>query len=129
MKCLNLRVLIVLTAILGVSGCANEQKSKCQGVDLSGLLALKKSDPIADEAKAFASHDYRFVGVNGYVVVVPGMEEGDPLVRKHGKRIIEGTTDAPCDKEHSLLVGSAQKYAITYNRKLATDLMKLDATK
>jgi hypothetical protein len=93
------------------------------------LIALKKSDPVADETKAFASHDYRFVGVNGYVVVVPGMDEGDPLVRKYGKRIIEGTTDAPCDKEHSSLVDSAQEYAIAYNKKLASDLMKLGTTK
>lgn len=128
MKGLNLRAFIVLGTVLGISGCAG-QKSKCEGVDLSGLLALKKSDPIADEVKAFASHDYRFLGVNGYVVVIPGVEEGDPLVRIHGKRIIEGTTDAPCDKEHSLLVDSAQKYAATYNKKLASDLAKLDTEK
>jgi len=122
------RALFALAAIMVIPGCAGRE-SKCDSVDLSGLLAIKHGDPIADEAKAFTSHDYRFVGVYGYVVVVPGMDEGSPLVRKYGKRIIEGTTDAPCDEEHSSLVDSAKKYAISYNKKLASDLMKLEASK
>ena len=124
MKSLHLRGAVALAAILGISSCTG-QKSKCDRVDLSGLIALKQGDPVADEEKAFASHDYRFVGINGYVVVVPGMDEGEPLVRKYGKRMVEGTTDAPCDKEHSALLDFAQRYAITYNKKLASDLIKL----
>lgn len=128
MQGLGIRVLLVLVATLSLFGCSG-QKSMCDGVDLSGLLAIKNSDPVADEAKAFAAHDYRFMGTYGYTVIVPGMGEGSPLVRKYGKRMIEGTTDAACGTEHLSLIGSAQKYAVAYNRKLASDLMKLEASK
>lgn len=123
-----LRALFALAIVLSLSSCAG-QKSTCDGAGLSELRTIKGRDPASDEAKAFASHDYRFVGVYGYVVTVPGMDEGSPLVRRYGKRVVEGTTDAPCDKEHLLLVESAQRYAITYNRKLASDLMGLNASK
>jgi hypothetical protein len=61
--------------------------------------------------------DTRFRAVYGYVREFPGLDTkmDATLIRKHGFRVVEGTSDALTGPEHKFLDALARHYATVYN--------------
>lgn len=106
---------IALMAIALV-GCTNRSASCKAQIEM--LEPIASRNPHGDVQRAIAAHDLRFIGVYGFSVDVPGMDEHKNVVKDHGLRMIDGTSDAPCDAQHSQLVREVTNYARSYNLEL-----------
>ena len=104
-------VLVLLAPFAALADCEREFQ----------LRQLIAKDPV-ELANAAASHDdLKFLGVAGYAVSVPGVDIGKCTVRSSHVRVLEGTSDTPCDLQ---LQGAAREFALKYN---AVIKAKLDA--
>jgi hypothetical protein len=87
------------------------------------LLWLKtEADPDKDLFRSLAAGDTSFRGVQGYVIIIPGVDSSyRQYSRKYGVRVIPGTGDAySTDAELEL-----QSKAISYARKYNLALLKI----
>ena len=78
------------------------------------LQGVQSADPAADVKQALADHDYRFIGVRGYALEVPGAED---VYEPFGVKIIEGTSDVMDESQRA-----AREYASRYNQLLIMEL-------
>jgi hypothetical protein len=103
---------------LVVAGCATTKQSAIcaneQMAPMKTLREIEKADPVFDLKVALKRKDFRFVGIRGYTLEVPGIERKDILTR-YGIKVIEGTSDAIVDKEDGRLQKLARDYAKRYN--------------
>lgn len=83
----------------------------------SELAAIESGDPLRDAAQAVAMSQLSFVGIMGYSVKVPGVDDWS-LVEKFGVRIVEGTSDVVRCYEQARLTMVATAYAEAYNREI-----------
>jgi len=76
-----------------------------------------------DAQAAIERSDYRFIAVHGFADYMPGVKENGEtearIVKKYGLRMIEGTSDTPCNRDVYLGV---LKYAEIYNMYLSVKL-------
>jgi hypothetical protein len=79
------------------------------------LRWVEHSDPKADLKRNIELGDTRFLVFNGISGNMRPGQASEERVAKHGIRLIEGTTDAPLNKEHDRLIRIAIKYAERYN--------------
>jgi hypothetical protein len=126
-----------IAALLCVLWCALASSSPAQSpsVDEAPFLvelnrradSLSRLDAATELKTAIAAHDWRFLGVVGYVAVAPGVDFNDPLYPKHPKdmHIIEGTSDSPLGEAGTRFNMVAGAYAERYNRLLLERLRKL----
>jgi hypothetical protein len=106
-----------------IIGCANVKQSPSSEINRmdfmeKNLTEMEASDPIVDFRAALARKDYRFVGIMGYTLDIPGIDENNVLVRNGGVKVIKGTSDSIVDKEDARLQKLARDYAIKYNHLL-----------
>jgi hypothetical protein len=82
---------------------------------------VKNANPNSDFQKALQKNDYRFIGISGQGYLIPGIEEGtiNILVKKHGFKIIAGTSD-----KINLGYPPLQSIAYNYAEKYNSDLLK-----
>jgi hypothetical protein len=81
------------------------------------IIAYWRASPEADVERALAEGDRRFVGVMGYALVVPGVEDRD-LKKEHGVKVIPYVSDMIEGYRHKVFVDIAHKYAEQYNAEL-----------
>jgi hypothetical protein len=88
--------------------------------------SLRRLKPERELKAAIAHGDWRFLGVQGYVVVAPGVAFDDPLYPKEPSdiRVIEGTSDFMIGEAGNRFNTEAAKYAEQYNHMLLKRLRK-----
>ncbi len=87
--------------------------------DVADLREFLAESPGARLARALADSDPRFLGLNGAVVLVPGIEDPERAVHEGRVRLIPGTSDQPISDEHEALVERSRRYATAYNALLS----------
>lgn len=88
------------------------------------LKRLEQANPEVDFRDAIKRRDFRFLGVAGFTLTVPGVpmsDENMPLLETHGVRVIPGTSDNPASLTLQI---SAARYAERYNKLLLDHLRK-----
>ena len=90
---------------------------KAQTPIIEKMELLYKANPDDDFEEAIKNSDYRFIGIYGIKLYVPGIEITCLDYEKDIKPI-EGTTDAVLGYEHSKLIAIARAYAEYYNFKM-----------
>ena len=106
-------------------GCASAGRATTDP-DTAELEAIQHADPAKALAAALGRGDERFLGVAGYSVTAPGLDEeaDQEILYQQGMRVIAGTTDTPADERHSQLIYDARLYAAAYNRLLVWKLSR-----
>ena len=83
------------------------------------LEALDLKNPQKDLAKRMKHNDFRFIGLYGYTIYFPGVDQNDSyLTNKYGVLPIKGTSDCIMSQRHLKLIQQAQHYAKIYNTTL-----------
>ncbi len=82
------------------------------------IVELERADPARDLQAALLRGDKRFVGVMGFALEVPGVEDYYEHYKSYGVRVIEGTSDFIENDDIRRLNELAYKYALRYNRLL-----------
>jgi hypothetical protein len=89
------------------------------------LTRLQTADPVMDLKTATEQGDYRFVGLMGYTLSVPGVDR-DVFYRiyepKFGFKVIRGTSDYFEIPEQEELTSIGTAYAERYNRLLEREI-------
>ena len=114
-------LVIVLTAFLLLITNSDRRELKATGLPNPELRKMENANAENDFREAITNHDLRFVGMMGYSLIIPGVEDLEKyrLYRKHfGVRVIEGTSDVIISEEHRHLQGLAYNYALQYNKLL-----------
>jgi hypothetical protein len=90
------------------------------------LLRMDSANAQNDAYQAIKNKDFRFVGIYGYSVQIPGIEKEYYWHIKDsvGLKMINGTSDAITSKEQGRLQNIAIGYAKEYNSLLFEYLMK-----
>lgn len=93
------------------------------------LRAIEHANPAVELQKSIRKHDLRFLGVDGYGRIVPGVPCGGAttIVRLQGTRGISGTSDFIRSREQGRLQHPAAVYAEKYNALLYKYLLKINA--
>ncbi len=121
-------VLITLCGVTGLSlAIAHDDASAVPTPTMSqaALLAetlatLNLASPVADLNANLERKDFRFVGVNSYTCMAPGLGGIDSeLPQQYGLRCLFGTSDFIESHEHAALMTAALRYAYRYNTELA----------
>lgn len=106
-------VALVVTASF-VAGC-----SKSPGKYADQIRSLQSADVSAEVAAAVSKGNFRFVGVMGFALTVPGVPDYETkYATQYGLRVIEHTSDAIESPEHAQLQRVAHDYAERYNKLL-----------
>jgi hypothetical protein len=86
------------------------------------LLPIDLDSPDKKLKDRIKHGDFRFIGIRGFTMYVPGLENQD-LVCEHGVRIISGTSDAFESVQHLELVSEFTEYAAQYNALLEATIV------
>lgn len=81
------------------------------------LSSLARQDPVAQAEAAMASGAPYFLGVHGFTIRFPGVEDA-ALVESTGYRVVEGTSDALEGPSCRLYQARATEYAARFNRRM-----------
>lgn len=113
-------VLALMTSLYPfLVSCSHVNEALCRPTDgIAKMRALRVSEAAQDAEKAHHAHDHRLLGINGYVLDVPGVSAS--VAKRNGVRPIEGTSDAICNQEQDKLIENARQYAKGYNQKMAS---------
>lgn len=81
------------------------------------LENIEFRDVISDLNESIKNNDFRFVGIYGYTIEIPSIDDGkwEKELKKYGYKMIEGTSDVIDDIR---LYKIARKYAREYNQGL-----------
>ena len=89
------------------------------------LMRLRTADPATDLETAMKHGDYRFVGLMGFALMVPGVDQDlfhKNYEPKFGFTVIKGTSDYFEIPEQEELVRIGAAYAERYNRLLEKEI-------
>jgi hypothetical protein len=111
------KVLLAILCLTALAGCEKTEFEKAEDEAARPLKWLYDANPDNDFEAAVAKKDYRFIGLYGYSLYVPGVPI-KCLDYKKDIKAIEGTSDAVMGYEHSKLIAIAQAYAEHYNFKM-----------
>lgn len=95
---------------------------------LREIERLKKANPTTDLEQAWQARDYRFTGIYGYALGVPGVKADlrDLAVERYGVKPILRTNDFIRGPEQSEFQRLATQYAKIYNQLLWNKLRMLN---
>lgn len=100
-----------------IGGCGKEDNQKETQLP-DELLRIANANPEDDLKEAIRQKDFRFLGVHGYSLDIPGIPDSMyvHLYSDSSKvRVIKGTTDAITSEQQGKLQPIAWKYARAYN--------------
>jgi len=106
-----MKKIFFLIFLLGLYGCKNKAS------DLVDVGWLYEANPLEDFKESVNRDDYRFVGIYGYSITVPGVKLKCIDVDKDVK-LIEGTSDSYSSYEEEKFNAVAKVYADYYNFQL-----------
>lgn len=121
----RLIALSALPAAVSAQGAPDSARARLRQELRARADSLERLDPARELAAALRRGDRRFIGVQGYVRVAPGLALGDPLYPKQdAMHVIEGTSDAIWAPEVERLNRVSAAYAERYNRLLHEHLRR-----
>jgi hypothetical protein len=82
------------------------------------LADLHARNPVADAARNAARGDFRFLAVNGYTTMFPGLPKGEPLLRRLGYQVLPETSDLILDESCETYQDDAWAFAEAYNERM-----------
>ena len=110
---------LAVVAMLVISSCARSLTGfeKEQQKYIKELVWVLDANPEADFQEAIAGEDYRFKGIYGYSITVPGLKLS---CLDYVKDIepLDGTTDAVLGYEHAKLIAVSRAYALFFNQSM-----------
>ena len=113
--------LIIIGLLIGCSAQENVVPLNLASADSvkNSIRTLEGADPAQDIERAIKKGDLRFIGVMGYSLIVPGVEDYHERYEKNnGVRIIEGASDFILSDDVQRLNELATDYAERYNKLL-----------
>lgn len=128
--CFKIGIVLILLAVLCllpfyrdgiVLGMSQEEQIAIR----EELTRLRIADPATDLETATKHGDYRFVGLMGYALIVPGVDKDlfhKSYEHKFGSKVIKGTSDYFEIPEQEELVRIGTAYAEQYNRLLEKEI-------
>jgi len=119
---MNLEVnkrLLLIGCLLLLPSCAQSEYDVVESKIKTQMGWLYKANPDDDFQAAIRNKDYRFIGIYGYSLYVPGVDLKCISVEKDVNPI-EGTSDAVLGYEHAKLIAIAGVYAEHYNFRMRT---------
>ena len=129
--CLLIAVMCLSSATAGADQrIATPSITKTQAALLAETLAtLNLSSPVEDLKNSMERNDFRFVGINRYTCMAPGIGGADTeLPQQFGLRCLFGTSDFIESREHAGLIDAARRYAERYNAELARIIHRRSAS-
>ena len=114
---MNMHKVLAIASLILLTGCMETEFEKAQAPIIEKMEWLYKANPDKDFENAIKKSDYRFIGIYGYSLSVPGIEM-KCLDYEKDINPIEGTSDAVLGYEHSKLIAIAKAYAEYYNLKM-----------
>ncbi|WP_136256605.1 hypothetical protein [Metallibacterium scheffleri] len=111
---------IVGFAVIGIAiaACSQEHVACQWDANATKSWPLKLKDAKNDAKKAYLRGDFRFIGINGYTLQVPGISYANIKNYDYGTVIVPGTSDAICDAKQKHFVENATLYAKKYNQEI-----------
>lgn len=111
---------IVSFAVIGIAmtACSQEHVACQWDANAAKLWPLKLKDAKNDAKKAYLRGDFRFIGINGYTLQVPGISYTNINNYDYGTMIVPGTSDAICDAKQKYFIENATLYAKQYNQEI-----------
>ena len=91
--------------------------ANCEGE--AALRRVVSQNPTKMANDAVSRNDLRFLGVAGYSVMVPGLDGPKCTALRSVVRVLEGTSDTPCDVK---LQEKAREFARSYNTVIKAQL-------
>ena len=124
--------MLVASSLAALAGCATSAPASPGGVaptyqvasaptDFRGAAdSLAHADAARDVAAALERADRRLLGVQRYLLVLPGVptERYGAVEREYGVRVLGGTSDSWDGEDHAAYNRAAEAYAERYNREL-----------
>ena len=99
---------------IALAGCKETEVEIIEVEKVNQMQWLYTADPSKDFTNSIKNKDFRFIGVNGYSLVVPRMDLNCLNIEKD-VRAITGTSDMIVGYEHAKLIAIAKIYADYYN--------------
>jgi hypothetical protein len=120
------KILLYASILLFIINIPYTQASNTMETTLrNALQVLNLDNPKEDLTTKIGRDDLRFIGLYGYAVFFPGVNQKDyPLIDKYGILMIEGTSDAIESEEHAELIDKAILYGEIYNTALLSHIKK-----
>ncbi len=121
-----MRLTAIITLIyfifISLSGIALSNENEI----IESLKWIESADAVEDVKNAISRQDYRFIGIAGYGIKVPGLPDDKywEYTEKYGINVIKGTSDVIYGDEHARLIRIAENYAEIYNNMLLQHLTK-----
>ena len=118
MKNMNYVLFILLTLVLFMVTFSNAIAQDHKNDFVEKLKWLESANPELDAKNAIDRSDFRLRAIYGYVLIVPGVGQGDydEYKKIFGFNPIEGTSDSLVSAEHARLNQLASEYAFRYNK-------------
>lgn len=117
-----IRIFTILILSVALSATVQANKLQCQAA-VKGLGELKSMSPQVRLQKSLKKNDYRFLGIYGRVLIVPGVENFYRCyATRFGALVLPGTSDKPSCKQQRLYTQKAHQYATQYNSILVAHL-------
>ncbi|MCG2711407.1 MAG: hypothetical protein L6416_03675 [Candidatus Omnitrophica bacterium] len=131
MKYKYIVIITFLIPLCIILGCQNNNQTLKQSnpvVDESFQLN-ENANPIEDAKIAIENNDLRFVGLRGYVPIVPGVPDYHKIYSdKFGVKLVIGTSDF-LTPEVVRINKLAHKYALEYNKLILKQIQNKDPNK
>src|SRR4051812_14992763 len=112
---------VIAVALLAISACQEITVSSpsTQVSSTSGKETIHLNDAKGDLAAAWVQDDYRFIGMMGVGLILPGIDsdQQSALIKTFGVKIVDGITDK-IDNRSRLIYKPAHDYAVKYNLQL-----------
>lgn len=103
---------------IAIAACSQEHVACQWNANAAKLWLLKTKDAQNDAKKAYLRNDFRFIGINGYTLQVPGISYANIKNYDYGTIIVPGTSDAICDAKQKHFIENATLYAKKYNQEI-----------
>lgn len=116
--------LFLLTSVVN-SDTIEKHSKRTDGIVANSIEMIERSNPETDLNCAIRKKDFRFIGIMGYSLIIPGVKDYYRKYEKsNGIRVIEGTSDVISSKKVEYLNKIASSYAKEYNKLLIKYLKK-----
>ncbi|MCG7965516.1 MAG: hypothetical protein N0E59_13680 [Candidatus Thiodiazotropha taylori] len=112
--------------LMELTGCTNSSQNDPFERLINSMAWIKSANPNIDANNAYEKNDFRFLGISGYGLSLPGLSPSDRSIAINEKKYkIIGYCEIIEDQEHLDLCKLADNYAELYN----TDLLNLISKK
>ena len=116
--------ILILIFVVGICSCSrnnneprkNELNSEEHSIVHQSLIQVTETNPDSTAAKAIEQDRIFFLGIMGYALIVPGVDNYyERFQNQIPVKVIEGTSDFITSEEVRTLNAKARQYALRYN--------------